>query len=94
MSGWRVEPVGTGDQPQWGIFTGPGLNGGMMPLPPQSGAPSHWLVYFATADIDATAGRMTDLGGRLVVPPMDIPGGRIWWRWTPTPPPSPCASAT
>ncbi len=75
--GWRIESVGTDEQPYWGIFNGPGLNGGMMPLPPQGGAPSHWLVYFATADIDATASRIPELSGRVLVPPVDIPNGRI-----------------
>ena len=75
--GWRIQSVGTDDQPYWGIFNGPGLNGGMMPLPPRAGARSHWLVYFATADIDGTAARIPELGGRLTVPPVDVPNGRI-----------------
>ena len=75
--GWRIEPVGTDEQSYWGIFNGPNLNGGMMPLPAQAGAPSHWLVYFATADIDASANRITDLGGHLLVPPTEVPNGRI-----------------
>ncbi len=75
--GWRVESVGSDDQPYWGIFNGPGLNGGMMPLPPQGGGPSHWLVYFASADIDGTASRIPELGGQVMVPPVDVPNGRI-----------------
>jgi predicted enzyme related to lactoylglutathione lyase len=75
--GWRMEQVGTEPMPYWGIWTGAGgLNGGMMALQP--GAPaSHWLVYFATDDIDATAARTTDLGGRVLLAPMAVPGGRI-----------------
>ncbi|KQT34827.1 glyoxalase [Sphingomonas sp. Leaf412] len=32
-----------------------------------------WLVYFATADVDATAARVTGSGGGIVLGPMDIP---------------------
>ena len=35
--------------------------------------PSHWMVYFAVADCDATAGHAADLGGTVRVEPTDIP---------------------
>lgn len=75
--GWRIEQVGTEETPYWGIWNGPGLNGGMMPLPPGTPAPPHWLLYFATADLDGPAARVGELGGTVVVPPMPVPGGRI-----------------
>ncbi len=47
-------------------------------IPPRmEGVPSHWHVYFAVADADATAAKATELGGNVLVPPYDIPGGRI-----------------
>jgi predicted enzyme related to lactoylglutathione lyase len=50
--------------------------GGMMPMPPDQPAsvPSHWLAYFAVADVDATAAKVTAGGGQIAVPPTDIPG--------------------
>lgn len=39
--------------------------------------PAYWLVYFAVDDVDATAGRAEELGGRQMVPPQDYPGGRF-----------------
>lgn len=39
--------------------------------------PSHWMVYFAVADADATAARCAELGGQVPVPPTDIPPGRF-----------------
>jgi predicted enzyme related to lactoylglutathione lyase len=37
-----------------------------------------WNVYLATADCDATARRVTEAGGTLVMEPMDVPGqGRM-----------------
>jgi predicted enzyme related to lactoylglutathione lyase len=46
--------------------------------PPQGvGAPNHWNVWFATADADATAATATELGGTVLVAPMDMPVGRM-----------------
>lgn len=75
--GWRIDQVGAEPMPYWGIWNGDGLNGGMMSLPPGSPAPAHWLVYFAAADVDRLATRVGELGGRVLAPPMDVPGGRI-----------------
>ena len=35
--------------------------------------PSHWMVYFAVSDCDASAEKVKSLGGNLRVPPTDIP---------------------
>jgi predicted enzyme related to lactoylglutathione lyase len=35
--------------------------------------PSHWMSYVAVDDVDAAAARVTELGGTIRVPPMDIP---------------------
>jgi uncharacterized protein len=53
--------------------------GGMMPMPDQVPAevPSYWMVYFATADCDATVTSATALGATVTVPAMDIPPGRF-----------------
>ena len=48
--------------------------GGGMPMPPDAKAPAHWLTYFAVADVDDTAGKAAQLGGSVMMPPMDIPG--------------------
>jgi uncharacterized protein len=77
LFGWRTEPVAGGDQPYWGIYNGDRLNGGMMLLPPDAPAPPHWLVYFGSEDADADAGRIGELGGQVMVPPTDVPGGRF-----------------
>jgi uncharacterized protein len=74
--GWRFEKV-PGDQPYWGIYNGDRLNAGMMPLPADAGAPSHWLVYFGSDNVDDDAARIGELGGTVMVPPMSVPGGRI-----------------
>ena len=78
LLGWRFDSVGDSDNPYWGIFRGDSLNGGMMPLPAGAPMPSHWLVYFGSDDVDASAERISSAGGTLMVEPMDVPpSGRI-----------------
>ena len=52
---------------------------GMMQMtdewPPE--VPAHWMVYFATDDVDATCARLTELGGTVSVPPTEIEPGRF-----------------
>ncbi|WP_456787828.1 VOC family protein [Cellulomonas sp. P5_C5] len=40
-------------------------------------APAAWTIYFAVTDIDAAAGRVTELGGTVVSPPTDSAFGRM-----------------
>jgi predicted enzyme related to lactoylglutathione lyase len=77
LFGWRTEKVSGGDMPYWGIYLGDRVNGGMMPVDPDGGVPPHWLTYFGSADVDADAGKAGELGGQVMLPPMDVPGGRI-----------------
>jgi len=77
LFGWRVEQVGDGDTPYWGIYRGERVNGGMMPLPPGAPAQSHWLVYFGIDDLDAAADKIGSAGATVMVPPQEVPGGRI-----------------
>jgi uncharacterized protein len=44
----------------------------------QPDTPPHWSVTFAVDDADATAAKATDLGGKVMVPPVDAP----WVRMT------------
>jgi uncharacterized protein len=51
--------------------------GGLMLLPDDAkkiGARPHWIGYVGVSDVDATADRITQLGGTVQVPPTDIPG--------------------
>lgn len=53
--------------------------GGMQALPasaPPEAVP-HWLTYFAVADADATARRLTAAGGTVLQPPFDMVAGRM-----------------
>ncbi len=50
-----------------------------MPKPEMMPAevPAHWAVYFLVDDADASAARVTELGGSVSMPPMDIEPGRF-----------------
>jgi hypothetical protein len=42
-----------------------------------SGTPSHWLAYFAVADVDAACAAAKSGGGALLSEPMDTTFGRM-----------------
>jgi predicted enzyme related to lactoylglutathione lyase len=52
---------------------------GCMDMPPMVPAevPSYWMPYFAASDPEAKAEQAVQLGGTLVVPARDFPGGRF-----------------
>lgn len=48
--------------------------GGIYKTGPESqGAPSHWMAYVAVEDVDERARQVWELGGKVCVPPTDIP---------------------
>lgn len=77
--GWesRTQPMGGTTYTEWRL-DGETVSG-MMPMDERwpSRVPSHWMVYFAVADPDATAARATELGGQVSVPPTEIKPGRF-----------------
>ncbi len=70
--GWSV-----GDQPDYReIETPAGHVGGMLQLSPEmiaGGAHPGWLGYVAVDDVDAMIGSVEQGGGRLLMPPRDLP---------------------
>ncbi len=48
--------------------------GGIFKMGPEFGEmPSHWGAYVAVEDVDAKAQQVSELGGKVCVPPTDIP---------------------
>lgn len=48
--------------------------GGIFRMGPEFGqAPPHWMSYVAVDDVDAKAAQVAELGGKVCVPPTDIP---------------------
>jgi uncharacterized protein len=78
--GWHPEERPMGPVAYVGWRLGDRIVAGMMPpladdFP--ADLPAYWTVYFAVADADATAARAAELGGSILVPPRDIPRGRL-----------------
>jgi len=66
--------MGTGEYTLFNV--GDDMVGGSTP-PQMPGVPNHWHVYFAVADTDATAAKVTAQGGSILAEPFDTPVGRI-----------------
>lgn len=73
--GWGTQP-----SPDYTEFTQDGSSvAGCMDLPPNVPAevPGYWMPYFAAGDPAAQGARAEELGGTVVAPMMDFPGGRF-----------------
>ena len=74
--GWGTQAWEGGESP-YVMWTADGKPlGGVMPLPPdasKTGMPPHWFAHVTVDDVDATAKKAESLGGKIVVPPEDIP---------------------
>jgi uncharacterized protein len=74
--GWKTQPFpeGGGDYVMWVGSQGP--LGGVMKLPDeatQMGTPPNWMGHVQVNDVDATAGLVKRLGGKVYLEPNDIP---------------------
>ncbi len=78
--GWHPEPVDMGDfddfnmclamngKPAAGICHARGMNADLPPV---------WLIYLTVEDVDAGADLCVELGGKLIIQPRDLGGGRF-----------------
>jgi len=75
LFGWEVERMdGSNEMPYHLIKVDGNEVAGMMTTPPQAkGTSPCWGCYITVDDVNATAEKVSALGGNLIVPPMDIP---------------------
>lgn len=59
------------------ILTGPGGRIGGIVAPRMDGVPPHVTAYLSVADVDGAAAAVTEHGGKVIVPPSDLPIGRF-----------------
>ncbi|HEY4116579.1 MAG TPA: VOC family protein [Byssovorax sp.] len=74
--GWKTQPFPESPMPYTMWVGEQGPLGGVMPLPDEAkkmGAPPHWTANVHVADVDKTAARVKELGGKIYVEPTDIP---------------------
>jgi predicted enzyme related to lactoylglutathione lyase len=78
LFGWNVKPMDMGEYTYSMLLNGDTDEfgfGGINPLDPAHGMPSHWMCYLNMPDgIDAGVAKITELGGTIVEQPFDIPG--------------------
>ncbi len=77
LFGWKAtDSMDMGEMGTYQMYGHEGTTlGGMMKRPADSPAPPSWLHYVRVDDVDEAAGRITAHGGKIVVPPMEVPGG-------------------
>jgi uncharacterized protein len=76
LLGWEIkESNATGGGMVYNeIVVGGQSVGGVYKMGPEFGqTPSHWMAYVAVDDVDAKARQVWELGGKVCVPPTDIP---------------------
>jgi hypothetical protein len=75
--GWKLEPHDMGPMGVYTLFKADGVAnsvGGMMGITKDmQGMPPNWCAYIATNDVDASVKKVNALGGKVMVPPTDIP---------------------
>jgi uncharacterized protein len=72
--GWSSQPFEGSDYKMFAASQGP--LGGTMMMPDQAkkmGATPHWMANVQVDSVDATADKAKELGGRILMPPSDIP---------------------
>lgn len=81
LLGWSRREVDSGPFGIYTIFQQNGKNvAGMMnpTIDYTRSRPPCWYAYIAVDDVDACASRVTQLGGKIIEPPGDVPGvGRV-----------------
>ena len=79
LFGWRVATMPLSQGHYRTVSVGDTAVGGIMATPPNAGPmPPTWGCYVTVDDVDAVLARCAALGGKTLVPPMDIPAvGRM-----------------
>lgn len=71
---WQTYDMDMGEMVYTVVKAGDQEVGGIMAIPPDAqGMPPAWGTYVTVADVDATAKKAEQLGGKVLVPPRDIP---------------------
>ena len=74
LFGWETEEYPMESTQYTVVKVGDEAVGGIMKMPAEvQGVPPMWSVYVTVDDVDATAAKVQELGGKLLRPPMDIP---------------------
>jgi uncharacterized protein len=73
--GFTTQDMPMGEMCTYTMFCNNGIpvGGIMATVGEMANVPPHWSVYISVADVDASASKATELGGKILVPAFDIP---------------------
>ncbi len=78
LLGWEFQENPHSPNPYYFIKNRGADNGGIVQMNEQWGsAPTCWMVYFTVENADQAVAKIVELGGKVIVPPFDLPVGRI-----------------
>jgi predicted enzyme related to lactoylglutathione lyase len=76
LFGWGLNEQPMGPSEVYSMFTARGREVAaaynMRPEERQTGIPPHWNAYVTVDDVDASAKRAAELGGKVIAPPFDV----------------------
>ena len=80
LFGWEAERDPRPEAGGYVMFTKDGKNvaAASPPMPGAEGAPPHWSTYIASDDVEATAKRVSEAGGTVLMEPMDVFERAAW----------------
>lgn len=75
LLGWQIESTPTPTMQYWQVNVDGQGEAGIMPMPEMVPAevPSYWLPYFTVTDAKASTAKAAELGGRVLVGPLEVP---------------------
>ena len=74
LLGWQFKDMDMGKMVYTVVSTGGTDVGGMMGTPAEAkGMPPAWGAYITVNDVDAVVAKVAGLGGKVCMPPTDIP---------------------
>jgi len=79
LFGWTSQDMGAEMDHYLSVNLGETAVGGIMSPPPGTeGMPPHWGAYVTVDNVDQVLEKAAALGGKVLVPPLDVPGiGRM-----------------
>ena len=80
VAGWRSEPLSMGDYDDY-VMLAPGGEAGIAGVcharGPNANIPPQWLIYINVENLDASVGKVLELGGEIVDGPRPLGEGRF-----------------
>lgn len=78
--GWKVEDTSMGDYNDYTMMSpgdGDAIAGVCHARGSNADIPGGWLIYITVADVEASVATCIDMGGKVVVEPRGLAGGRF-----------------